>query len=119
MAGGSQRLTRAVGQSWALAMVLTADLIDAQEALKIGLVSQLLPRKQLLGKATAIAETIVQRGPIAVRYAKEAMTLGLDMTLEQAMRYELDLSVILQTTEDRAEGLQAFLEKRRPNFHGR
>ena len=68
---------------------------------------------------TFLAQRIAEQGPIAVRYAKEAVSRGLDMTLEQALRFETDLTIILQTTEDRAEGVRAFLEKRKPQFHGR
>jgi enoyl-CoA hydratase/carnithine racemase len=119
MAGGTQRLTRIVGRAAALELILTAEPIDAQTALRIGLVSQVTPRDRLLAEASALAERIAARGPIAVRYAKEAVTQGLDMPLEQALRFETDLTIILQTTEDRAEGVRAFLEKREPEFHGR
>ena len=119
MAGGSQRLARIVGRAKALELILTAETIDAQEAHRIGLVSQVVPADRLMAEATALAERIAARGPIAVRYAKEAVSKGLDMTLEQALRFETDLTVILQTTEDRAEGVRAFLDKRPPRFHGR
>jgi enoyl-CoA hydratase/carnithine racemase len=85
----------------------------------IGLVSQVVPRDRLLVEASALAGRIAARGPIAVRYAKEAVNQGLDMSLEQALRFETDLTIILQTTEDRAEGVRAFLEKRAPEFRGR
>ena len=119
MAGGTQRLARIVGRAAALELILTAEPIDAQTALRIGLVSQVVPRDHLLVEASALAERIAARGPIAVRYAKEAVSQGLDMSLEQALRFETDLTIILQTTEDRAEGVRAFLEKRAPEFHGR
>jgi len=119
MAGGTQRLARIVGRAAALELILTAEPIDAQTALRIGLVSQVVPRDRLLAEASALAERIAARGPIAVRYAKEAVSQGLDMSLEQALRFETDLTIILQTTEDRAEGVRAFLEKRAPEFHGR
>ena len=70
------------------------------------------------GLAEVIAGRIAERGPIAVRYAKEAVRRGLEMPLEQALRYETDLTIILQTTEDRTEGVSAFLEKRKPKFKG-
>src|SRR5438309_2020614 len=66
----------------------------------------------------AVCSRIAERGPIAVAYAKEAVTRGIEMPLEQALRYETDLTIILQTTEDRAEGVRAFLEKRKPEFKG-
>ena len=119
MAGGTQRLARIVGRAAALGLILTAEPIDAQTALRIGLVSRVVPRDRLLTEASGLAERIAARGPIAVRYAKEAVSQGLDMPLEQALRFETDLTIILQTTEDRAEGVQAFLEKRAPEFHGR
>jgi enoyl-CoA hydratase len=119
MAGGTQRLARIVGRAAALEILLTAQPIDAQAALRIGLVSQVVPRDELMAEASALAGRIAARGPIAVRYAKEAVSQGLDMSLEQALRFETDLTIILQTTEDRAEGVRAFLEKRAPEFHGR
>jgi len=119
MGGGTQRLARLVGQGKALEMILTAEAIDAQEALRIGLVSQVVSRNGLMAAAETLARRIAERGPIAVRYAKEAVVRGLEMTLEQGLRYETDLTVILQTTEDRAEGVRAFLEKRQPRFRGR
>lgn len=117
-AGGTQRLPRIVGRGEALKMILTGEPVDAEEALRIGLVSRVAPRARLLAEAEALAGRIADRGPIAVRYAKEAISRGLDMTLEQALRYETDLTIILQTTEDRAEGVRAFLEKRTPRFKG-
>jgi len=119
MAGGTQRLARIVGRAAALNLILTAEPIDAETALRIGLVSRVAPRDRLLAEASALAERIAACGPIAVRYAKEAVSRGLDMSLEQALRFETDLTIILQTTEDRAEGVRAFLEKRAPEFHGR
>jgi enoyl-CoA hydratase len=119
MAGGTQRLARIVGRAAALELILTAEPIDAQTALRIGLVGRVVPRDRLLAEASAVAERIAARGPIAVRYAKEAVSQGLDMSLEQALRFETDLTIIVQTTEDRAEGVRAFLEKRAPKFRGR
>jgi len=117
-AGGTQRLPRIVGRGKALEMILTADPIDAQEALRIGLVSRVVPQGELLSCAEELAHRIAQRGPIAVRYAKEAMLKGLDMTLDQGLRLEADLSLLLQSTQDRNEGIRAFLEKRTPQFKG-
>lgn len=117
--GAIQRLARLVGRGRALEMVLTGEPIDAAEALRIGLVGEVVPRGDLAARTKAIAERLAERGPLALQYAKEAVVRGLDMTLEQALRFETDLTVILQTTEDRAEGVRAFLEKRRPDFHGR
>ncbi len=119
MGGGTQRLARLVGRGKALEMILTAEPIDAEAALAAGLVSAVVPGDRLAAEAEAVALRIAERGPIAVRYAKEAISRGLEMTLEQALRYENDLTIILQTTEDRAEGVRAFLEKRQPEFKGR
>ena len=119
LAGGTQRLPRLIGRSAALEIILTGEPVDAREALRIGLVSAVVPRDWLLGEAEAIASRIAERGPMAVRYAKEAVSRGIDMPLESGLRYETDLTVILQTTEDRAEGVKAFLEKRKPEFKGR
>jgi enoyl-CoA hydratase/carnithine racemase len=118
-AGGTQRLPRLIGRGNALEMILTGEPIDAAEALRIGLVSAAVPSSRLLTEAEAIASRIAERGPLAVRYAKEAISRGLEMPLEQALRFETDLTIILQTTEDRAEGVRAFLEKRNAEFKGR
>jgi enoyl-CoA hydratase/carnithine racemase len=117
--GGSQRLPRAVGRAHALRLLLLGEEIDAAEARRIGLVSQVVPAARLRDAATEIARTIATRGPIATRMAKEAVHRGVELTLEQALRYELDLTLLLQTTADRAEGVRAFAAKRPPNFIGR
>jgi len=118
LAGGTQRLPRLVGRGKALEMILTGEPIDAGEALRFGLVSAIVPGDRLLVEADAIASRIAERGPLAVRYAKEAISRGLEMPLEQALRFETDLTIILQTTQDRAEGVRAFLEKRKAEFKG-
>lgn len=119
MAGATQRLARLVGRGKATQMVLTGDPLDAGAALRTGLVGAVVPRGEVLSAAERIAARIAERGPLAVQYAKEAVNRGIDMPLEQALRYETDLTVILQTTEDRAEGVKAFLEKRQPKFEGK
>jgi len=119
VAGGTQRLARLVGRAEALRLLLLAEAIDAAEALRIGLVSAVVPRASLDAEAEALARTIASRGPIAVAYAKEAVRRGLELPIDEALRYETDLTVILQTTADRAEGVRAFLEKREPKFEGR
>ena len=119
LAGGSQRLLRLAGRSVVTSMVLLGEILDAAAAYRAGLVSRVVPVGSLLGEAGAIAANVASRGPLALRYAKEAVRQGLEMPLDQALRYELDLSVILQTTRDRDEGVQAFLEKRPPRFEGR
>jgi len=119
LSGGIQRLARLAGRGKALEMVLTGEPISAEEALACGLVSRVAPRERLQDDARAICCRIAERGPLAVSYAKEAVTRGTEMPLEQALRYETDLTIILQTTEDRAEGVRAFLEKRKPEFKGK
>jgi enoyl-CoA hydratase/carnithine racemase len=117
--GGTQRLPRAVGRAHALRLLLGSEMIDAAEALRIGLVTELASDDAVEPAATALAATIVTRGPIATRLAKEAVARGAELPLAEALRAELDLTVILQTTADRAEGVQAFVEKRPPRFENR
>lgn len=116
--GGTQRLPRLVGKGKALEMLLTAETIDASEALRIGLVNAVVPLPELEVSAERLAQQIATRAPIAVRYTKEVVRRGAEMTLEQGLRFEMDLNVLLQTTRDRAEGIKAFLEKRPPVFTG-
>jgi enoyl-CoA hydratase/carnithine racemase len=119
LAGGSQRLTRIAGRGAATSMLLLGAELDAASAMRCGLVSRVVPAKDLASEAEALASHIAERGPIALRLAKEAVHQGLEMTLDQGLRLELDLSIVLQTTSDRAEGVKAFLEKRKPNFENR
>ncbi len=119
MAGATQRLARLAGRGDALALVLTGEPIDAADSLRIGIVSEVVAKADLAERADEIAGRIAVRGPIAVRYAKEAVSRGAEMPLDQGLRYETDLTMILQTTEDRAEGVRAFLEKRQPKFKGK
>ena len=117
--GGTQRLPRAIGRAQALRLLLTGESIDAAEALRIGLVSSVVADAELKAAAAAVAATIASRGPIATRLAKEAVHRGSEVPLVQGLQTELDLTVILQTTADRAEGVQAFVEKRPPQFENR
>lgn len=117
--GGTQRLPRAIGRAHALRLLLLAEEIDAAEARRIGLVSRVVRAAELASAARALADAIAQRGPIATRLAKEAVHRGVEMPLQQALRYELDLTVILQTTFDRAEGVRAFAARTPPAFLGR
>jgi len=117
--GGTQRLPRIVGRAWAAEMLLTGKVIDAAEALRIGLVHQVVSPGEITERIGQVAATAASLAPVAARYAKEAVLKGMDMTLEQGMRLEMDLNLILQTTEDRAEGIASFLERRQPRFTGR
>ena len=116
--GGTQRLARLVGRSRALEMLLTSRLLDAEEAHRAGLVNQVVEPETLMGTAESMALGIASGAPIAARYAKEAVMKGMDMALDQGLRIEADLSIILQSTSDRTEGIRAFLQKRDPTFRG-
>ncbi len=117
--GGTQRLPRAVGRAQALRLLLTGEEIDAAEAKRIGLVSSVVADGGEIEAANEIARTIASRGPLATRFAKEAIRRGMDLSLDQGLNLELELTVLLQTTEDRAEGVRAFIERRDPKFEGR
>jgi enoyl-CoA hydratase/carnithine racemase len=118
-AGGTQRLPRAIPQAWANYLVLTGEQMDAETALKVGLVSHIVAREELLDRAHQIAGIICERGPLAVRTAKEAIVRGQDMPLDHAMAYEDVLLARLMGTEDAKEGPRAFAEKRKPEYKGR
>ncbi len=117
--GGTQRLPRLVGRGKALEMILTGARIDAREALRIGLVERVVPATEVLSASLALARTLAERAPVALRYAKEAVVKGLELPLAEGVRLENDLATLLRTTEDRIEGAQAFLEKRKPRFTGK
>jgi enoyl-CoA hydratase/carnithine racemase len=119
LAGATQRLPRIAGKATALSMLLLGEELDAARAYRAGIVSRLAEAGSLAGETEGIIEAIASRGPLALRYAKEATVRGVDMTLDQGLRFETDLSVILQSTADRSEGLRAFFEKRPPRFEGR
>ena len=112
--GGTQRLPRLVGPAWAKDMLLTGRSVDANEALSIGLVNRV--SEDITETIAELSAQITGGSPIGVRYAKEAVGKGIDLTLEQGLRLEADLNVILQSTSDRSEGLTSFSEKRPPKF---
>ena len=116
--GGTQRLPRIIGQSRATDMILRSRLLDAQEALEIGLVSHAAEHEGATEYAMSLASTIASYAPVAARYLKETLLKGADMTLAQGLGLEADLTVILQSTDDRAEGITSFLERRQPEYRG-
>jgi len=118
-AGGTQRITRMLGQGVAMDLVLTGERIDAARALAMGLVSRVAPVGQLAELADAVAARIAGRPPLATQLAKEAVRVGAELPLATGLRYETDLSAHLMNTEDRLEAARAFREKRKPAFTGR
>lgn len=116
--GGTQRLTRLIGQSRALQLILTSSVIDAAEALNTGLLNHVAEPAQASECAANLAAAIAAHAPIAARYLKETLLKGADMTLSQGLALEADLSVILQSTADRAEGIASFLHRRPPHYRG-
>jgi len=117
--GGTQRLTRLVGEGKAMEMILSGEIINAQEAYRLGLVNQVVPADQLLTKTMEIANRIAEKSPIAVRLAKEAVKLASRSNLDEGLRREVDLFALCFSSEDKDEGVKAFLEKRKPEFKGR
>lgn len=116
--GGTQRLTRLIGQSRAMQLILTSRQIDAAEALNIGLLNHAAEPAEAADYAANLAAAIAAHAPIAARYLKETLLKGADMTLSQGLALEADLSVILQSTADRAEGIASFLHRRPPHYRG-
>lgn len=117
--GATQRLPRIIGRTRAMDLLLSGRSVDATEAAAMGLVTQVVPGNALAEASSAAIAELAGKAPLALRYAKEAVLNGLDMTLGQGIRLEEDLYALLQTTTDRAEGVRAFLEKRPPDFRGR
>jgi len=117
--GATQRLPRVVGKTKAMEMVLAGQAINAREAFQAGLVNRVVSSKELMPMVTDMAQAMASKAPLALKYAKEAIDTGLDLTLEQGLRLEADLYFLLQTTKDRTEGVRSFLEKRPPKFKGK
>ena len=117
--GGTQRLARVLGKHRAMELVLTGRRIDAQEAYAFGLVNQVAKKKEWLDKAVELAQVVARRPPIAARLAKQAVLAADDTGLTAGLEHERRLFEIAMATEDRVEGMTAFIEKRRPDFKGR
>ena len=117
--GGTVRLPRLVGKGRALELILSGEMIDAQEAYRIGLVNRVHPQAELLDAARALAAKIATNGPVALALALEAVDHGMTASVEEAQLFESNLFGLLASTSDMREGMNAFLEKRRANFTGR
>lgn len=117
--GGTQRLTHLIGESRAMEMILTGDMIDAETALRFGLVNQVHPADQLEAETMKLADKIAEKAPIALQLCKEAVKFASRSNLDEGLRREVDLFAIVFSTEDKQEGVSAFLEKRKPEFKGR
>ena len=117
-AGGTQRLPRLIGLAAALRMILTAERIDARQALAIGLVSEVVPTADFDARVVALSESMALYAPLAVQYAKRAMVEGGTLPLAAGLHIERDLATLLTNTQDRLEGARAFKERRTPKFTG-
>jgi enoyl-CoA hydratase len=117
--GGTQRLTRLVGEGKAMELILTGEIIDAQTAFRLGLVNMVVPTADLLGKTMEVANRIAEKSPVALRMAKEAVKLASRSNLDEGLRREVDLFALCFSSEDKDEGVKAFLEKRKPAFKGK
>ncbi len=117
-AGGTQRLTRAVGKALAMEMVLTGRFISAEEAQKAGLVNKVVPEEVYLDEAVKLASDIALMSPIAVRLAKESVLKAFESSLQEGLYFERKNFYMCFTSEDQKEGMKAFVEKRKPDFKG-
>jgi len=117
--GGTQRLPKLVGEGRAMELVLTGDMIDAASAERFGLVNHVYPAADLQAETMSLAEKIAEKAPIALQLSKEAVKFASRSNLDEGLRREVDLFAICFSTEDKKEGVAAFLEKRKPDFKGR
>ena len=117
--GGSQRLPRLVGKGIAMQLILSGEMISAQEALRVGLVNEVTAPADLIPRAEAIAQKIIANAPLAIQYAIEAVNKGMEMTLAEGLFLEAALFGVCCSTEDKKEGTTAFLEKRAAQFKGK
>jgi enoyl-CoA hydratase len=116
--GGTQRLTRIVGEGKAMELILTGDMIDAQTAYTLGLVNAVYPAAELEPKTMELANRIAEKSPVALRMAKEAVKTAARANLDEGLRREIDLFALTFSSQDKDEGVRAFLEKRKPEFKG-
>jgi enoyl-CoA hydratase/carnithine racemase len=116
--GGTQRLPRLIGRGKAMEMILTGEAIDAGEARRMGLIQRCVASDALMNTAMEMAHEMASKSPLSLRYAKEALHSGMDLTLDQGLKMELDLYLLLFGTRDRVEGITSFKEKRKPRFEG-
>jgi len=117
--GGTQRLSRLVGTGLAMQILLTGEMISAQEAHRIGLVNEVAPADRLVTRAEEIAQKIIANAPLAIEYCMEAVNQGMNMTLQEGLFLEATLFSVCCATDDKNEGTRAFLEKRPANFQGK
>ena len=117
--GGTQRLPRLVGKGIAMQLLLTGEMVTAQEAHRIGLVNEVVPAAELTPRAEAIAQKVIANGPLAVQYTMEAVNKGMETALAEGLYLEAVLFGVASATEDKKEGMAAFLEKRPAQFKGR
>jgi enoyl-CoA hydratase len=117
-AGGTQRLTRAVGKALAMEMVLTGKFISAEEALKAGLINKVVPEELYLNEAVKLAKEVCAMSPIATRLAKESVNKAFETSLQEGLFFERKNFYMSFTSEDQKEGMSAFVEKRKPEFKG-
>jgi enoyl-CoA hydratase len=117
--GGTQRLTRLVGEGKAMELILTGDMIDAQHAYNLGLVNLVVPAADLEAKTMELANRIAEKSPVALRMAKEAVKTAARANLDEGLRREIDLFALTFSSQDKDEGVRAFLEKRKPDFTGK
>jgi enoyl-CoA hydratase len=117
--GGTQRLSRIIGKGRAIQIITTAEMIDAAEAYRIGLVNKVVSAEELISAANEMMKQILANGPLAVALCIEAIDRGLEMSLEEGLVLEANHFGLLAATEDMSEGMKAFLEKRTPVFRGK
>ena len=118
-AGGTQRLPRLIGAARAKELVLTSDLIDAETALRYGIVTSVVPAGALMQTALSLAQRIAEQPPLAVRFAKQAIDRGMQTDLDSGLEFERYAAAMIVDSDDRKEGMRAFVEKRKPVFTGR